>query len=734
MRTAKDTLLARCVATAQRRLTQVLYDAIDGLPQRAASEGGYLDSQHEGTCASLVAAQATAWRGEIIDAFQRHFATLLNGHDGHQARTPESAASGFANQDRAVLRLIDDKPTDEDLAAARMARAARDRIDKETCRTLEMRLGNLCNTGSLEGAANPIGPESVFTALTRACTTASSEPEVKAALCQALQAPIAAAMNGLYKEVNVFLREQGVTPEPRNQTAAKIDTNRPEAQTIETAKSALDEAFHVIQRPNPDAKSDADSNALSRITNALLVAERQASMGAVDLAKVINVVLNGPAEATSLGAVLFGDTQSALYKQSIAQRVAPQVTEALTVSQANVPTDRKCRPRAMSATEIMALLDHVDPQHKHPIDILTSKLVAAVFQYVFEDQELPLHVKDELARLQIVAMKAALLDRTFFARTDHPLRRMMSAMAGLSLDPEFETGPDGPYDRIVNETVEYVVGNFETDLRIFDVALDRFSDAVRKYANRNKELVNALADTLTAREFAEAAREDALRQISLRISQSKRIPRFVDAFLRNVWADLLAEADIHGLPDEDSYAERLETAEQLLWSVTPKKAEEMTTFAALLPGLINGLRRGMRAANLSNAEERQFLLALMATHTRQRQLAPPDPEELVPASEQALAPQQASTKNPTKVFPLPRIKQGDILEFRERNQIVRRKLVWISPRNSLYIFCSDQAGQESMSAGDLAEAMGLGLVATAQRKDTIIERAVASVTRPLIAA
>ncbi len=734
MRTAQDTLLARCVATAQRRLTQVLYDAIDALPHRAASEGGYLDVQHEGTCASRVAAQATAWRGEIIDTFQRHLATSLKGRDSRQARTPESAAVGFANQDRAVLRLIDDKPTDEDLDVARMARASRDRIDKNTCHALEMRLGNLCNAGCLEGAANPIGPEAVFTALTRACATASSEPEVKAALCEALQAPITAAMNGLYKEVNAFLREQGVTNEARKPTAAKIDPDRPELQTIDSAKSALDEAFHVIQRANPNAQSDADSDALTHITNALLVAERQAGIGAVDLAKVINLVLNGPAEAISLGAVLLGDTQSALYKKSIAQPVAPQVAEALTVAQANVPTDRKCRPRAMSGREIAALLDHVHPKHKHPIDILTTRLVAAVFQHVLDDRDLPLHVKDELARLQIVAMKAALLDRTFFARADHPLRRMMSSIAGLSLDPEFETGPDGPYDRIVNQTVEYVVRNFETDLRIFQLALDRFSDALRKYANRNKAGVNALAETLAAREFIEAAREDALQQISMRIAQSKRMPRFVDAFLRNVWVDLLAEADIHGLPDEDSYAARLETAEQLLWSVALKKPEEMATFVALLPGLISGLRRGMRAANLPNVEERQFLMALMATHTRQRQFAPLDQEAAVQPPQQVIPVGPESGISPSKVFPFPRVKPGDILEFHEQNRIVRRKLVWISPRNSLYIFCSDQAGQKSMSAGDLAEAMGLGRVALAQRKDTIIERAVAAVTRPLIAA
>ncbi len=733
MRTAKDALLERCVATAQRRLTQVLYDAIDGLPQRAASEGGYLDSQHVGTCASLVAAQATAWRGEILDTFQRHFATLLAGRDSRQTRTPESAARGFANQDRVVLRLIDEKPTDEDLDVVRMARASRDRLEKDTCQALEMRLGNLCNARCLEGAANPIGPEAVFTALTRACATASSEPEVKAALCEALQAPITAALNGLYKEVNAFLREQGVTIEPRNARAAQVDVDRPEAQTIDTATTALDAAFHVIQRATPRATTDADSDALTHITNALLVAERQAGTGAVDLVKVINLVLNGPAEAISLGAVLLGDTQSALYKKAISQPLAPQVAEALTVAQGNVPTDRKCRPRAMSATEITALLDHVHPKHKHPIDILTGRLVAGVFQHILEDEDLPLHVKDELARLQIVAMKAALLDRTFFARVDHPLRRMMSSIAGLSLDPEFETGPDGPYDRVVNQTVEYVVRNFETDLRIFQLALDRFSDGVRKHANRNKAVVNALAETLAAREFVEAAREDARQQISIRIAQSKRTPPFVDAFLRNVWVDLLAESDIHGLADEDSYAARFEIAEQLLWSVTPKKPEEMATFIALLPGLINGLRRGMRAANLPNDDERQFLMALMATHTRQRQLAPLDQEE-AGHSGQVITVGVESDTRPVKVFPFPGVKPGDILEFREQNKIVRRKLVWISPRNSLYIFCSDQAGQKSMSAGDLAEAMGLGLVAHAPRKDTIIERAVAAVTRPLVAA
>ena len=235
------------------------------------------------------------------------------------------------------------------------------------------------------------------------------------------------------------------------------------------------------------------------------------------------------------------------------------------------------------------------------------------------DPELPAHVKDELARLQVVTMKAVLLDRTFFARAAHPLRRMMSTVAKRSLDPELDTGPDGPFDRILHNTVEYLLNNFETDLLIFEIALERFSDEIRQHNLPNAQVINELAQSLVAGEFIEAAREDAFEQLAIRITQAGRIPHYIHSFLQSVWVGLMADADVNGLPDEDSYVARLEVAEQLIWSVTPRRPDEMPRLVALLSGLIGALRRGMRAAGLPGAEEKRFLIALLATHARQLQ-------------------------------------------------------------------------------------------------------------------
>ncbi len=747
---AQEKLLARCIATAQRRLSQVLSDAIDSLPQRAGSAGGYLDSPQGSSSAALVAAQASAWRGEIIETFQHQFAATWCGRNAGTVTSPDSSSRTFGTFDRAVLRLIDKSPSDEDLLIGRLAQSTRNRFDDETCFGLEVRLGNLCNTRRLEGAANPIGPEAVFGALARACATASSEPELRAVLCQALHKPIAAALIDLYKEVNAFLKEHGVLPGLRYGVSNAKDEQR-HTPTAEPANSAIDEAFQVIHRKRATKRNDSDTPALRRLTNALLDAERRANQGSVDLAAIAITVLKGPSAAITLGAGLLGDAQSALYRQVIALPVAAQVIEALTVSQGTVPTNRQCQPRLMTADELIRPLERVDAIHRHPIDILTSKLVASAFAHIMGDPELPAHLKDELARLQVVTMKAVLLDRTFFARAAHPLRRMMSTVAKRSLDPELDTGPDGPFDRILHNTVEYLLNNFETDLLIFEIALERFSDEIRQHNLPNAQVINELAQSLVAGEFIEAAREDAFEQLAIRITQAGRIPHYIHSFLQSVWVGLMADADVNGLPDEDSYVARLEVAEQLIWSVTPRRPDEMPRLVALLSGLIGALRRGMRAAGLPGAEEKRFLIALLATHARQLQserLAEDGEFDKLPRrtagnardGKHARVPgrtqraEQVPNTNPASVIPFTRMKLEEIVEFREPNKVVRRKLVWISPRKTLYIFCSEQAGQKPMSAAELADAMQQGLVACVQHKDTIIERAVAAATGPLKAA
>ena len=59
---------------------------------------------------------------------------------------------------------------------------------------------------------------------------------------------------------------------------------------------------------------------------------------------------------------------------------------------------------------------------------------------------------------------------------------------------------------------------------------------------------------------------------------------------------------------------------------------------------------------------------------------------------------------------------------------MRRKLVWVSPKRTLYIFCSDESDPVSLSSAELAEALRTGRIMEIEDDGTFIERAMRATT------
>src|SRR3569832_96435 len=80
-------------------------------------------------------------------------------------------------------------------------------------------------------------------------------------------------------------------------------------------------------------------------------------------------------------------------------------------------------------------------QAASPLDAVLVDAVAMLFDVVFDEASIPDRLKAQIARLQIPVLKAAMLDRNFFSQSNHPVRRMLDAIATLSVHlPDNETG------------------------------------------------------------------------------------------------------------------------------------------------------------------------------------------------------------------------------------------------------------------------------------------------------
>ena len=74
-----------------------------------------------------------------------------------------------------------------------------------------------------------------------------------------------------------------------------------------------------------------------------------------------------------------------------------------------------------------------------PIGVLEEDvidMVAMIFDFILDDKHLPDPVKALISRLQIPIVKAAVLEKSFFAKKSHPARELLNSLAraGAGLD------------------------------------------------------------------------------------------------------------------------------------------------------------------------------------------------------------------------------------------------------------------------------------------------------------
>ena len=185
-----------------------------------------------------------------------------------------------------------------------------------------------------------------------------------------------------------------------------------------------------------------------------------------------------------------------------------------------------------------------------------------VFDFVLHDRDLSAAVKAELARLQIVGFKAALLDRTFFAKRTHPMRELLTAITESATDPEIDAGPEGRFVAGLRAIVDEVLAAFAEDLAVFVAARERLAALVASAPRGGR------AGGRAARRRSSPTRSAAKRCGRARRTEiAKRIaagaPVFVQRFLTDTWTYVLADAERHGRTGDEGWDARLALVDDL---------------------------------------------------------------------------------------------------------------------------------------------------------------------------
>jgi hypothetical protein len=230
-------------------------------------------------------------------------------------------------------------------------------------------------------------------------------------------------------------------------------------------------------------------------------------------------------------------------------------------------------------------------------------LVTLLFEAIWEDETVPIPVKEIIGRTQITILRIALNDSGFFDRDDHPARVLINelATAGISWT-EFDKLESDPMYRKMQSIVGNLLKNYDNDLELIDGLNHEFIMFKRNQMLEVQETEQRLSDVHERQNRIDEVKEYALGKIAERILDEEIQP-FVKEFLETHFHKFVVQVVLREGPGGISWKPIMNTVDVLLWTVNRGKQEgDMDRFVKVNPRLLVNLRKALEIAGIEKSD------------------------------------------------------------------------------------------------------------------------------------
>ena len=327
-------------------------------------------------------------------------------------------------------------------------------------------------------------------------------------------------------------------------------------------------------------------------------------------------------------------------------------------------------------------------KNANQVDSVIIELVARVFDFVFDDRNLPDAIKVLLSRLQIPLLKAAMLNAQFFQQEEHPARKLINVLASAGLGWEESDGRDDPLFALIEQSVEKVITDFKEDVSFLEKLAGQVAQKIQQIEEETRAAtapqLNEAQQIAGNNENQELASRVAQQAIEERLNDRQTL-NFAADFLRNAWTNYLQELLLKESNDSAKLANGMATVDDLLWSIEPKlEPLERARMLAKTPFIERQLKSGLKRIEWDAYLSHNFFTALDdrwagAVIGEPMVVEPPTPEALAHHAE-VLAEEK---ELPNEILNL---QTGDLLEItKDDGAVIRYKLGWISAEKTRFL-------------------------------------------------
>jgi hypothetical protein len=535
------------------------------------------------------------------------FEQKMNG-EGDAKKSPASSFNALE------LSLVADDDLEEKLAVEAISKRLTNNCDEEL-RAVSQRLGFLMSEPELNDEANPISPDTIVKALQIACEQMTAGYQSKLTVMRLVEAGMAKEMMGVYRDINAHLVSRHVLPQIRP------SYHRPQASGSRTTPSTSAAATTTSQSAATGAATAAapaqSAQDLFATLQQLIAGGNSVNTGANTANAGMGLFGNGSAPnsggAQEMGSITSTGLISALtdiQHQLMAGRAETAQFAAMLNLQNFVPGET---PNA-SLNFLREIKQQAVATGSNQVDAMTIDIIAMLFDYVFEDKAIPDSVKALLAKLQIPVLKVAIMDKSFFSLKTHPARRLLDVLAEASVCFAGQANKEDPLYQQIEAVVNRIHDEFATDVSLFSTMLAEFEAFLFTRESASADRAEQSARAVHESEKREMARMIAIDETDRRANESE-LPVAVSAMLRGPWARVLERVYIRDGGRTETFAEFLDAADNLIWSVTPKlDQEQRKQLVAMLPTLLKRLQEGMEIAAVEQQDRERFFAALVDCH------------------------------------------------------------------------------------------------------------------------
>lgn len=650
------------------------------------------------------------------------------------------------------LELVDDDKLSENI----LVREFTARLS-ETCNEelygLDHRMATLLEIEDVDKIDNPIGPSIVCQALADAAIALCPEGEQRILLLRHVERLLHPVLPDIYREINRYLIETNVLPDlkrtyRRTTMQGQDGTAAPAASAGNQRSSTLPiegDVFSALQKlvaaraletqsmilPNPAQPGGSAGNPLGSSGNTVM-----------------------PIDAAALSQAFFASLEN----------FRPEKNNSM-VNQIHV----------IRSSEAVNQVSH--------LEAVTIDIVAMLFDFIFNDKNIPNGVKALVGRLQIPVLKVAMLDQSFFANRAHPARRFLDEISAICLRWGGSIDQQDPFFITLESLIERIQNEFECDIEIFSRALEELHAFVNQHDCEEEETVKVVADVAARREREATAWEQANNAV--RLASLETMPQVIADFFREQWVQVLQKIALAESKESPAWMDAIKLMSELAQSVLPKKKpEERMALISALPPMLLRINRGLDLINPEKSARRPFFDALVALHTAALKGEPLSPAPAAQSAKIQTAQPQVATPAQTRIEKEPapaaetpsaegdllitrsvangveveevtlvgakpvwraddrdvarqiaELKRGDWVEFvQEDGSSARERLTWISPQRHILVFSNHRAAKAISIAPDALARMVRENQARLVSEAPLFERAISGVLETLNAA